>query len=150
MTRSTIAGTTVLVLFAIALSPRSANALGEPKYVSTSPATGDFVLAANGKVVSLVVSDSDWPGVVRAVGDLGQDAGRVTGHDAPVIKSDAPAADEVVLIGTIGKSPLIDSLIKRHKLDVSGIRRPVGVGRDDGGGAPHGRGAAGTCDRRRG
>jgi hypothetical protein len=27
----------------------------------------------------------------------------------------------VVLIGTIGKSPLIDSLIKRHKLDVSGI-----------------------------
>jgi hypothetical protein len=28
---------------------------------------------------------------------------------------------EVVLIGTIGKSPLIDSLIKRHKLDVSGI-----------------------------
>ena len=27
----------------------------------------------------------------------------------------------MVLIGTIGKSPLIDALIKRHKLDVSGI-----------------------------
>ncbi len=121
MTRFTIAGTTVLVLFTIALWPASANALGEPKYVSTSPAPADFVLAENGNAASFVVSDSDWPGVIRAVSDLGADVGRVTGHDAPVIKSDAPAADEVVLIGTIGKSPLIDSLIKRHKLDVSGI-----------------------------
>ena len=101
--------------------PALANALGEQKYVSTSPAPADFVLAENGKAVSLVVSDSDWPGVVRAVGDLSEDVGRVTGHNAPVIKSDAPAMGEVVLIGTIGKSPLIDSLIKRHKLDVSGI-----------------------------
>ena len=126
MTRFTIAGTTVVALFAIALSPTSAHALGEPKYVSTSPAPGDFVLAANGQAATLVVSDSDWPGVVRAVGDLGQDVGRVTGHDAPVTKNGAaanrmPVGVEVVLIGTIGKSPLIDSLIKKHKLDVSGI-----------------------------
>ena len=36
----------------------------------------------------------------------------MTGHDAPVIKSDATTGGEVVLIGTIGKSPLIDALIK--------------------------------------
>ncbi len=121
MSRFTITATTVLAIFTIALWPTSANALGEPKHVNTSPAPGDFVLAENGKAVSLVVSDSDWPGVVRAVSDLGEDVGRVTGHNAAVIKSDAPAGDEVVLIGTIGKSPLIDLLIKRHKLDVSGI-----------------------------
>jgi hypothetical protein len=121
MPRFTIGGTIVLALFSIALWPTSANALGEPKYVSTSPSPAGFVLAENGNAVSLVVSGSDWPGVVRAVGDLSEDVGRVTGHNAPVIKSDAPAAEEMVLIGTIGKSPLIDSLIKRHKLDVSGI-----------------------------
>jgi len=121
MPRSTIGGTTVLALFAVLLWPTSANALGEPKYISTTPAQGDFVLAANGKTIPMVVSDSDWPGVVKAAGDLSEDVGRVTGHNSSVIKSDAPAADEVVLIGTIGKSPLIDSLIKRHKLDVSGI-----------------------------
>jgi Glycosyl hydrolase family 115/Gylcosyl hydrolase family 115 C-terminal domain len=122
MSRFTIAGTAVLAFFAIALWPTAANALGEPKYVSTSPAPGEFVLVANGQAAPLVVSDEDWPGVVRAAGDLSLDVGRVTGRDASVIKSDAPKGDEVVLIGTIGRSPLIDSLIRRHKLDVSGIQ----------------------------
>ena len=86
------------------------------------------MLAANGKAAPLVVSDEDWPGVVRAAGDLSLDIGRVTGHDAPLIKGakacggDKPAAGiDVVLIGTIGRSPLIDALVRRHKLDVSGI-----------------------------
>ncbi len=121
MNRFTIAGVAVFAVIAGVILPVSAHALGEPKYVSTSPAPGDFVLAANGHPATLVVSDQDWPGVVRAVGDLGQDVGRVTGHEAPVVKSDAPEGDDLVLIGTIGKSPLIDLLIKRHKLDVSGI-----------------------------
>ena len=38
------------------------------------------MLAANGKAAPLVVSDSDWPGVVRAVGDLS--AGRGPGDGA--------------------------------------------------------------------
>jgi hypothetical protein len=79
------------------------------------------VLAANGKAAPLVVSDDDWPGVVRAVGDLSLDIGRVTGHDAQLIKGTHAAGIEVVLIGTIGRSPLIDALVRRHKLDVSGI-----------------------------
>jgi len=121
----------LLFLFVLLVGPRTANALGEPKFVSTTPAAGDFVLAANGQAATLEVSGKDWPGVVRAVGDLSLDVGRVTGHDAPVIKTGAaanrdhsnriPAGVEVVLIGTIGRSPLIDSLIKRHKLNVSGI-----------------------------
>ena len=121
MSRFRTARTTFLVLLAIALWPAVAGALGEPKYVSTSSAPGAFVLAGNGRPAPLVVSGEDWPGVIRAVGDLSQDVGRVTGHDAPVIKNDAPAGDQVVLIGTIGKSPLIDALVRRHKLDVSGI-----------------------------
>jgi hypothetical protein len=68
MPRSTIGGTTVLALFAVLLWPTSANALGEPKYISTTPAQGDFVLAANGKAIPMVVSDSDWPGVVTSRG----------------------------------------------------------------------------------
>ena len=110
-----------VVLLAALLRPVAAHALGEPQYVSTSPVNGDFVLEADGKVAPLVVNDQDWPGVVRAVGDLSQDVGRVTGHDAQVVKGKVPAGNNAVLIGTIGRSPLIDSLVKRHKLDVSGI-----------------------------
>ncbi len=103
----------------------TANALGEPKYVSTSQSQGAFVLAANGKPAPLLVSSEDWPGVIRAADDLSLDVGRVTGHDAPLIKTGAgvktPRGVDAVLIGTIGKSPLIDALIRRHKLDVTGI-----------------------------
>jgi hypothetical protein len=125
MSRFRFAGIAVL-LFAIMQWPSAANALRERKYVNTSPGPGDFVLAANEQAAALVVSGEDWPGVVRAVSDLSQDMGRVTGHDAPVVKTGAAdkgagAGGEMVLIGTIGKSPLIDALIKRHKLDVSGI-----------------------------
>ncbi|MGB0066055.1 MAG: glycosyl hydrolase 115 family protein, partial [Terracidiphilus sp.] len=106
--------------------PLMANALGEPKYVSTSPSQGAFVLAANGTQAPLIVSSDDWPGVIRAAGDLSQDVGRVTGHDAPLIKIGAgeklPRGVDAVLIGTIGRSPLIDGLIRRHKLDVTAIR----------------------------
>src|SRR5579863_1776370 len=120
MARFRIAAATVLLLVSMGLllsiGARTANALGEPKYVSNVSAQGAFVLAANGGAATLVVSDQDWPGVVRAVGDLSQDVGRVTGHDAPVIKIRAaagigatdnkvPAGVDVVIIGTIGKSP---------------------------------------------
>src|ERR1700733_2375335 len=96
--------------------------LGEKSYVSTTPVQGGFVLYTSGKAATLVVSDADWPGVVRAVGDLSADVGRVTGHSALVIKDvGAARGEDVVLIGTIGKSPLIDALVKAKKLDVSGI-----------------------------
>ncbi len=96
--------------------------LGEKRYVSATPVQGGFVLYTSEKAAPMVVSDADWPGVVRAVGDLSADVGRVTGHAAPVLKDAAAAKDgDVVLIGTIGKSPLIDALVKAKKLDVSGI-----------------------------
>jgi hypothetical protein len=112
-------------------------ALGERRYVSTSPVEGGFVLYTSEKAAPLVVSDADWPGVVRAVGDLSGDVERVTGHAAPVVTTppdrERPAGtsvvkgagtakgEDVVLIGTIGKSPLIDALVTAKKLDVSGI-----------------------------
>lgn len=111
----------ILVLVLLALPSQAALALGEAKYVSTSPAPDSFVLVQHGVATTLLVSDKDWAGVVRAVGDLSQDIGRVTGHDAPVMKNGNTPHGEVVLIGTIGKSPLIDALVREHKLDVHGI-----------------------------
>src|ERR1700742_1468081 len=96
--------------------------LGGKSYVNTPPVQGGFVLYTSGKAATLVVSDADWPGVVRAVGDLSADVGRVTGHAAPVAKDvGAAKGEDVVLVGTIGKSPLIDALVRAKKLHASGI-----------------------------
>ncbi|HUB51100.1 MAG TPA: glycosyl hydrolase 115 family protein [Terracidiphilus sp.] len=111
----------LLASLAIAFRPHLSRALGEPKYVHTTPVAGGFTLAASGQAAPLLVSDQDWPGVLRAAGDLSQDIDRVTGHASAIVKDAAQARNEIVIIGTIGKSPLIDALIRRHKLDVSGI-----------------------------
>ncbi|WP_210521123.1 glycosyl hydrolase 115 family protein [Hymenobacter terricola] len=80
----------------------------------------DFILATAGKTAAIYTSATDWPGVLRAAKDLQADVQRVTKVE-PRLSIDAPAGREIVLIGTIGKSPLIDALVKQKKLDVSAV-----------------------------
>ena len=95
---------------------------GPETYVSSSPRLGSFPLVAGGKAAPIVVSSSDHAGVVRVVNDLQADVKRVTGVQPAVSADQIPAdAKEIVLVGTIGTSPLIDGLVAAHKLDVSGI-----------------------------
>ncbi|MFH9659236.1 glycosyl hydrolase 115 family protein [Streptomyces sp. NPDC017248] len=64
----------------------------------------------------VVVSPEDHPGVVRVAGDLRDDLARVTG-----VRPGTTIGRFPVLLGTIGRSPLIDGLIRSGKLDVTGI-----------------------------
>ncbi|MGW0708757.1 glycosyl hydrolase 115 family protein [Streptomyces sp. NPDC002643] len=82
-------------------------------YLSFAPVPGGFPLVG----APVVVSPEDHPGVVRVAGDLRDDIERVTG-----VRPGSSAAREVVLVGTIGRSPLIDGLIAAGKLDVGGVR----------------------------
>ncbi|MGW2637648.1 glycosyl hydrolase 115 family protein [Streptomyces sp. NPDC001348] len=65
----------------------------------------------------VVVHAEDHPGVVRVAGDLRDDLERVTG-----VRPGTTIARFAVLVGTIGRSPLIDGLVKSGKLDVTGVR----------------------------
>lgn len=101
----------------------AALALGDPRYVTNQAAPGSFALTASGAAVPLWVGQDDWPGVRHAADDFSADMTRVTGRPQPLVLSAAqPHARDLVLIGTIGHSAVIDDLIRRGKLDVSGIR----------------------------
>jgi hypothetical protein len=78
-------------------------------------------LVARGTAAPLVVSGGDHAGVVRVVSDLQADIARVTGVQPAVSVDRVPPGSEPVLVGTIGRSPLIDGLIRSGKLDVNGI-----------------------------
>jgi hypothetical protein len=109
-------------LFAFFVAPLRSGALGVPRYVSSKPTPGAFPLVMQQRVVPLMVSNADWPGVIRAVSDLCNDTERVTGIQQAVFHDRAELhGSTAVIIGTIGRSPLIDDLIRRHKLDVGGI-----------------------------
>jgi hypothetical protein len=111
-----------LVLIAVLASVSKVRAASGPEYVSTSAQAGALALAENGKVLALCVSGEDFPGVRRAAGDLADDFERVTGTKAELRCPTASSrSSDIILIGTIGRSPEIDRLIRAHKINVDAI-----------------------------
>jgi hypothetical protein len=111
------------VLFALAfLAAVRLHALGQPRYVQFAASPGSFVLASNGATAQICADPADWPGVLRAAHDLHDDIRRVTGLAASFCASTGHLHGDAILIGAIGRSALIDRLIRERKIDVSVIR----------------------------
>lgn len=106
-----------------ALDTGRSNMLGEIQViVEEAPSTdGAFVIAANGKASTIVYSSDEWPGVIRAAGDLRNDISRVTGCK-PALKATTKHRGTEIVIGTLGHSALIDGLAERGLLDTKTIR----------------------------
>ncbi len=81
----------------------------------------DFRIADPEGTATIFVDADDYAGVARAARDLGDDVRKVTGKAAPVIAARKYTTGNIV-VGTIGKSRLIDRMISRHKLDVSEVK----------------------------
>ncbi|HEY0945227.1 MAG TPA: glycosyl hydrolase 115 family protein [Opitutaceae bacterium] len=87
-----------------------------------APAENRFPLAGRDAAAPLWLDGSDWPGVLRAARDLQADIERVTGVH-PALETGQPRQlADAVIIGTVGRSALIDDLAARGKIDVSAIR----------------------------
>lgn len=93
-------------------------------FVSEVRDGNSFILFENESPAKILCSSADLPGVLRATKDLQADFFRVTGSKADLY-SDPEAlssnSNSVIIIGTIGSSPLIDGLIRSGKLEVSDI-----------------------------
>jgi hypothetical protein len=90
--------------------------------VSFSAINGYFPLSVNGQPVPLYIDDMDYPGVIRAMGDLQADIKRVT-HTEPLLSIESiPVSDKIVIAGTIGKSPVIDRLADEGRIDISDVK----------------------------
>jgi len=93
-----------------------------PQYVQHQASKNAFTLVANEKAAAIYVDSTDWKGVVRAANDLGDDIRKVSGTKSEVIEKLQYPANGSILIGTIGKSKIIDQLIADKKIDVSEIK----------------------------
>lgn len=82
----------------------------------------DFVLAGDGTTVDVFVDSADDPAVIRAAGDLQTDVERVSGVKPGLVHSLPDTADRLIIVGTLGSSPVIDRLVEQRRLDVSGVR----------------------------
>lgn len=105
----------------VSASPQASRVSGEGGYVSAERVTGAFTLSAAGKSAPLCVSSRDYPGVVRALKDLQRDIGRVSDAQPSLSMDTIPASSECVIVGTLGRSPLIDRLVQEKKLNVEDV-----------------------------
>jgi hypothetical protein len=119
--RSVVAALLVIVSAQAIPAPQNQNSQENGSYVSDRKSAGSFTLSASGHSATLVVSAGDYPAVTRVVNDLQTDIFRVSLAKPELSLDKSPDAREFVIVGTLGKNPLIDELVRNGKIDVKGV-----------------------------
>src|SRR5664280_322281 len=89
--------------------------------ISMQKESGCFTISSGGESAQMLISEKEDPGVIRAFKDLQLDIKTVTGN-LPVMSVDKTRSHAaVIIVGTIGKSPLIEDLVRRRKITVDDI-----------------------------
>lgn len=113
----------ILALLCISalFAPGESFALGQKNYVAEIPSRGSFPIVQAKNAATIFVDEGDYAGVVRAAGDLQADVARVTGFSPAISHDQKLPGKNVVIVGTIGKSEIIDRLIREKKIDAAEI-----------------------------
>ena len=90
-------------------------------WIGAMAQTERFCIAHEGQTASIILDTDDWKGVIRAARDLGDDIRKVTGdasqvdlqtpNSAGLLPHERKNLQTSILVGTIGKSRVIDNLV---------------------------------------
>ena len=111
----------LLIVYLLAAPFLRAQAIGEERYVEFAYHAGDFTVVSRKVTPTLHVDSTDFPGVIRAVNDLQTDFERVANSAGAVTHGEKNLGPNAIIVGTIGKSKLIDQLIREGKIDVKSV-----------------------------
>ncbi len=117
-----------VAVVALLASSSSVYGIGQDTCVTFKSSSSAFTLVNNGKAAPILLSSDEWPGVQRAAFDFASDIQQVTGVKpslSNISTSDSSfssVGSTAIIVGTLGKSSLIDGLVNRTKLDVSSIQ----------------------------
>jgi len=98
----------------------TALALGEKPWLAQS-GNNHLILVDKNNSAELIVDADEFPGVVRAAKNLQHDIEKVSTKKPTLTNRVSGESKHIVVIGTLGKSKLIDQLVASHKLDVRKI-----------------------------
>lgn len=110
-----------LSLFLLGLSTKS-YAINPEKYIVNQASAENFPLVSKGKTASILISKTDFSGVLKVAGHLENDIFQVSYLHPKRISAISEARDFVVIIGTLGKSKIIDQLAKEGKINANELR----------------------------
>ncbi len=114
---------TLLVILStpLLIFPQSLFAIDSEPYVRFDREKGGFPLCASGTSAPLCANTDDYPGILRILRVFQHDIATVTGVEPRIFVDRLPASKEIILVGTIGRNPLLDQLVREKKLDPHGI-----------------------------
>ena len=121
MTQATRKHSMVLCLMFIFMLPHPAAATEDEPFVRFQKESGGFPLSVSGRSAPLCASSTDHPGVLRILKIFQNDIAQVTGASPQISLGGLPSSKEIVIVGTLGKCPLVDRLVREKKIDVRGI-----------------------------
>ncbi|HNW49581.1 MAG TPA: glycosyl hydrolase 115 family protein [Prolixibacteraceae bacterium] len=112
----------LLILFTLNVSGQQTSGLVQNIISNTPEKEADFPIVAIDKMAaSIRYDEADWKGVIRAIGNLQTDISSVTGIKPNLLTTGTSSEYEIV-IGTLGKSKLIDQLIKAKKIELKELK----------------------------
>jgi hypothetical protein len=114
----------MLAALLLALLPLRVHAIGQTSCVTFESTDSSFPIVSSGQAAPILLSPDDWPGVQRAASDFASDIERVTGVKpqlANATSSDVSNSTRPIIVGTLGKSSLIDAVVNATNLDVSSV-----------------------------
>ncbi len=94
---------------------------GRP-FIREQAGQGYFPLASKDIAADVYVDPGDWEVARIAAADLAADVERVTGRKPALRQTANRLAENAVLVGTLGRSPAIDHLVKDNRLDVHDVQ----------------------------
>lgn len=107
---------------AVGLAPLLPALLPAAARAASAATRPGFDLVRDGVAVDVFVDAADDPAVIRAAGDLRADVERVCGV-RPGLRHTLPErSTALVLVGTLGASPVIDRLAAQGRLDVRRVK----------------------------
>lgn len=107
---------------AVGLAPLLPALLPAAAHAAPASARPGFDLVRDAAAVDVFVDAADDPAVIRAAGDLLDDVERV-GAVRPELRHTLPERSSgLVLVGTLGASPVIDRLVGQGRLDVERVK----------------------------
>lgn len=92
-----------------------------PQYVSFDKQNGALPLVESGRCINIYVDEEDWDGVKIAAGNLSDDIFAITGVK-PGLVEDNVEVSQGIIVGTVGRSKLIDRLVKNGIICVDKIK----------------------------
>jgi len=128
---------TTILLFFLTTLWFSAYGQNTEKFIQGKEASNGFPISTSGKATPILVDSLDFAGVLRAAHNLQTDISKFSGVKPVYSKNTVPKNKQIIIIGTAGKSAVIDQLIhsgkikateflgKREKFLIQTIQNPV-------------------------